>query len=87
MQPGPRETINGVSTTHDYLVLNVLNNVRGELRRYRHQGGGWTFEKVPAPDLGTVGVVDRSPRSNRYFFTFTNFIQPTTLYGPRSSTL
>ena len=80
MQPGPRETINSVSTTRDYLVLNVLNNVRGELRRYRHQGGGWTFEKVPAPDLGTVGVVDRSPRSNRYFFTFTNFIQPTTLY-------
>jgi prolyl oligopeptidase len=80
MQPGPRETINNISTTRDYLLINVLNNVRGELRRYRHQGGAWTFEKVPAPDLGTVGVVTRSPRSNRYFFTFTNFIQPTTLY-------
>ena len=81
MQPGPRETINSISSTRDYLVINVLNNVRGELRRYRHQGGVWTFEKVPAPDLGTVGVVARSPRSNRYFLTFTNFIQPTTLYA------
>ena len=79
-QPGPRETINGISATRDYLLINVLNNVRGELRRYHHQGNVWTFDKVPAPDLGTVGVVATSPRSNRYFFTFTNFIQPTTLY-------
>jgi prolyl oligopeptidase len=80
MQPGPRETINGITPTHDFLVINVLNNVRGELRRYRHQSGGWAFERVPAPDLGSVNVVAQSPRSNRYFFTFTNFIQPTTLY-------
>lgn len=80
MQPGPRETINGITSTRDYLLITVLNNVRGELRRYRHQGDAWRFEKVPAPDLGTVGVVARSTRSNRYFFTFTNFIQPTTLY-------
>jgi len=79
-EPGPRETINGVSSTHDYLIVKVLNNVRGELRRYRHQRGAWTFDKVPTPDLGTVNVVATSPRSNRYFFTFTNFIQPTTLY-------
>ena len=81
MQPGPRETINGVSATRDYLLINVLNNVRGELRRYHHAGNTWTFDKVPAPDLGTVDVVTTSPKSDRYFFTFTNFIQPTTLYA------
>ncbi len=80
MQPGARETINRISSTRDYLIINVLNNVRGELRRYRHRKGAWSFDRVPAPDLGTVGVVARSSRSNRYFFTFTNFIQPTTLY-------
>jgi len=80
MKPGPRETILGVRSTRDYLLVNVLNNVRGELRRYRHRNGVWSFEKVPAPDLGNVGVVAASPRSNRFFFTYTNFIQPTTLY-------
>ena len=80
MQPGPRETIDGISSTRDYVLINVLNNVRGELRRYHHQSNAWTFDKVPAPDLGTVGVRASSPRSNRYFFTFMNFIQPTTLY-------
>jgi len=80
MQPGPRETIEGTSATRDYLLLNILNNVRGELRRYSNKGGTWTFEKIPAPDLGTVNVVATSPRSNRFFFNYTNFIQPTTLY-------
>jgi prolyl oligopeptidase len=80
MQPGPRETINGTFATRDYLLLDILTNVRGELRRYRYQGGRWTFDKVPAPDLGTVNVGATSAYSNRYFFTFTNFIQPTTLY-------
>jgi prolyl oligopeptidase len=80
MQPGPRETIEGGSATRDYLILNVLNNVRGELRRYSNKAGAWTFEKIPAPDLGTVNVVATSPRSNRFFFNYTNFIQPTTLY-------
>jgi prolyl oligopeptidase len=80
MQPGPRESIDGVSATHDYLLINVLNNVKGDLRRYHYRNGAWTFEKVPAPDLGAINVVAASPRSNRFFFIYTNFIQPTTLY-------
>ena len=80
MQPGPRESIDGISATRDYLLINVLNNVKGELRRYRYRNGAWTFDKVPAPDLGSINVIAASPRSNRFFFTYTNFIQPTTLY-------
>ena len=80
MKPGPREAINSISTTRDQLLINVLNNVRGELRRYSTRGGRWTFEKVPAPDLGSISVQSTSTTSNRFFFTYTNFIQPTTLY-------
>jgi prolyl oligopeptidase len=80
MKPGPRETINGIRSTRDYLLLNVLNNVRGELRRYSYKNGAWTFEKVPAPELGTINVISTSTRSNRFFFNYTSFIQPTTLY-------
>lgn len=80
MQPGSRETINGISAIKDALIINVLNNVRGELRRYQHKSGSWTFTKVPAPDLGSINVSALSTKSNRFFFTYTNFIQPTTLY-------
>lgn len=79
-QPGPREAINSISATRDNLLVNVLDNVRGELRKYSLRNGAWRFEKVPAPDLGSISVQSASTSSNRFFFTFTNFIQPTTLY-------
>ena len=80
MQPGPRETINGITTTKDHLLIDVLNNVRGELRKYHTTNGVWSFDKVPAPDLGSIGVTARDVKTNKFFFTYTNFIQPTTLY-------
>jgi prolyl oligopeptidase len=79
-EPGPRESINGVSVTRDFVLVSVLNNVKGELRRYRLDNGAWKFEKIPAPGMGTVGVNAASPHTNSYFFTYTSFIQPTTLF-------
>ena len=80
VQPGERSTIQGVSATRDYLLVSMLNNVRGELRRYALRDGRWAGETVPAPGVGSVNVVDVTPHSNRYFFTFSGFTQPTTLY-------
>ena len=79
-EPGARESINGVASTKDLLIVSVLNNVKGELRRYRFENEAWKFDKVPAPEMGTVSVGATSPYSNGYFFTYTSFIQPTTLY-------
>ena len=80
VQPGERSTIQGVSATRDYLLVSMLNNVRGELRRFALRDGHWTGETVPAPEIGSVDVAETSPDDNRYFFTFTGFTQPTTLY-------
>ncbi|HSL69345.1 MAG TPA: prolyl oligopeptidase family serine peptidase, partial [Longimicrobiales bacterium] len=80
VQPGARETVNGAIATRDYLLVNMLNNVRPELRRYQYQNGSWKYETVPAPALGSIGVVAVSPTSNRYFFTYSSYTQPSTLY-------
>ena len=53
-KPGATETMEGISATRDYLLVTMLNNVRGELRRYSHRNGAWTFEKVPAADMGSA---------------------------------
>ena len=79
-QPGPRESIDGVSVTRDFVLVSVLNNVKGELRRYRFENGEWRFEKIPAPEMGTVSVSATSPYTNAHFFSYTSFVQPTTLY-------
>ncbi len=63
-EPGPRESINGVSVTRDFVLVSVLNNVKGELRRYQFDKGEWTFEKVKAPEMGN-GRVPAPPRRTR----------------------
>jgi prolyl oligopeptidase len=80
VEPGPRQTINGVAATRDFLLVNMLDNVRGELRRYRFADGGWTFETVPAPQFGSISLTTTSPLTNRYFFSFSGYTQPVTLY-------
>ncbi|HET9332199.1 MAG TPA: prolyl oligopeptidase family serine peptidase [Gemmatimonadota bacterium] len=84
VEPGPRTTVEGVRVARGELLVSVLDNVVGELWRYRRQGGEWIGEPVPAPGMGSVNVVAADPLSERYFFTFGTYTQPTTLYqgGP-----
>ncbi|MGH7444802.1 MAG: prolyl oligopeptidase family serine peptidase [Longimicrobiales bacterium] len=80
VQPAERETIQSIATTRDYALVTMLNNVRGELRRYTFADGAWTYETVTAPALGSIDVAATSPYTNRYFFSYSGFTQPTTLY-------
>ncbi|MBA4158268.1 MAG: S9 family peptidase [Gemmatimonadetes bacterium] len=80
LEPTERQTVNSVRATRDYLLVSMLDNVQGELRRYQYRDGRWSYEPVPAPAMGNIGVSATSPFSNRYFFTFSGLTQPTTLY-------
>ncbi len=80
LEPTERQTVSGVRATRDYLLIGMLDNVQGELRRYAYRDGEWSFETVPAPEMGSIGVSATSPFTNRYFFTYSGFTQPTTLY-------
>lgn len=86
LEPGEREAIESISTTRDHLLVSMLDNVRGELRRYTFADGEWSYETVPAPQMGSIDVSATSPSTNRYFFTYSGFTQPTTLYLDDSST-
>ncbi len=75
-----KRIVQGASATRDHLLVGVLDNVQGELWRYAWEDGQWSGEKLPAPPMGSVGVVATDERSNRFFFTYSGFTQPTTLY-------
>ncbi len=79
-KPGPRESITSVGNTKDFLLIGRLNNVRSELYKYVLNKDKWTGEKINAPDYGTIGVVSTSDFTDRFFFTYTNFLNPSTLY-------
>jgi prolyl oligopeptidase len=80
VEPGERATVQGVSPTRDYLLVSMLDNVRGRLLKYQLQGDRWVGTPVDVPDMGSVNPVDVDVHSNRFFFTYSSFLQPTTLY-------
>ena len=78
--PTATMTVQGVSSTKNHLLVSALDNVRGRLWKYRLERGRWVRTVVEAPDNGSVGLADLGARSDRFFFTYSSFLQPTTLY-------
>ncbi len=78
--PGERESIVSIAHTKNFLLVNKLNNVRGELYKYDFNNGNWSGQKINAPDFGTIGIASTDDQSDNFFFTFTNFLTPTSLY-------
>ncbi len=80
VEPAPRVTVQGTVPAGDQLLVSVLDNVQGQLWKYRLDNGRWVGERVDAPGMGSVGVVDVDLQTSRFFFTYSSFTQPTTLY-------
>jgi prolyl oligopeptidase len=80
LTPGERQTISAVRTTRDYLLVSMLEDVQGQLRRYTRQDGRWSYDTVPAPAMGSIGIGATSPSTNHYFFSYSGYTQPTTLF-------
>jgi prolyl oligopeptidase len=79
-KPGEREAIGPVRNTKDYLLVDKLNNVKGELYKYKLENNKWMAQKINTPDYGTIDVVSTEDFSDKFFFSFTNFLTPTSLY-------
>ena len=79
-EPTERSFLQGWTTTRKYIVLEVLDNVRGRvLQGHRHYGKlGW--REIPVPPNSTVAVaaLERN-ESDDYWLTTAGFLQPTTL--------
>ena len=80
VEPDERSTINGIAATRDYLLVNQLTDVQGRLLRYQRDADGWSSEEIPVPPMGAVGVGATSVHDNRFFFTYSSFTRPTTLF-------
>jgi len=79
-EPNERSSITDVSSTRDTLLVNVLNNVRSELYKYKYTKDSWTKELVNTPKLGTLSVVAANSKDNDFFYTYNGFLSPTTMY-------
>jgi prolyl oligopeptidase len=80
LAPGPRQSIEGVSTTRNYVLIDLYENVRGGVRRMALTDKGWTGEAIPLPDNASIGVVAAEDESDDVFISVASFLTPSTLW-------
>jgi prolyl oligopeptidase len=79
-EPSDRVSLGGVTNTLDDLVMTTLDNVRGRLYRLSPDESGWTTQEIELPGIGTVGLGSTGDFNDDFFFTYTDFLTPSSLY-------
>ncbi|HCC48799.1 MAG TPA: S9 family peptidase [Elusimicrobia bacterium] len=79
-EPGPRVTVNGVSTTKNCVLLSLLDNVKGRLLKLSREGGAWKSEDVPVQANGSASVVSADDFSEDFLFSYQSFLTPESLF-------
>ena len=79
--PNPRQSIEGVSITHDAIIVSGYENVRGRLLRIARNGNAWNTTTITLPENGSVSMAGSSPTESQAFAVFEDFLTPDTLYA------
>ncbi len=88
-EPTPTRSLSrgGPTTTRDFLLLNIMDNVAGRLEELQYVAGHWQRREVKAPfpgALGAVGMHDPfvkdDPLANHYSMSYLDFLTPASLY-------
>jgi prolyl oligopeptidase len=79
--PSERTSLESMTDTKNYLLLNTLENVRSKLYALQHAEGRWKRIELEAPEFGSASIngIDRD-ESDDYFITLTDFLTPSSLY-------
>ncbi len=79
--PGPRESIDGVTTTHDRVLASIYQNVRGRVFTFaRESDGSWTRQRLSLPDNLSTSVMSGNDRGSEAFVSVSGFLTPSSLW-------
>ncbi len=79
-QPGPRQAVARVSTTESTVLVQILDNVNGQMLRFVHSDDGWQRQALDVPEMGTLSVVSTDDKSDRFYYNHTGFLTPSRLF-------
>jgi prolyl oligopeptidase len=75
-----RQTLSGVGTTRDSLIVTMLDNVRGRAVAMNYAGGRWTSRPIALPANATVGLAAASDESDEAMFSVADYLTPNSLW-------
>jgi prolyl oligopeptidase len=79
-EPTERTSLEGVKSTRDSLLITTLDNVRGKLTALTPAPNGWNREEIALPGLGTVIVAPTDEWQSSFFYQYTDFLTPSSLF-------
>lgn len=79
-EPNAKSSFVSMSTSKDFVTINIMENVQNKLISYKLENNKWISKVVEAPQFGSIWLIASTNQSNDYFFTYSNFITPPTLY-------
>ena len=81
--PNEHTTLQGFSSTRDYLILNLLHDVVGRVEFLKAENGFWSsVQTLTLPDFTMISASGFDTESNRYQLVSYGFLQPFSLsYG------
>jgi len=79
-EPEERVSLGRVTYTLNHLLMSTLDNVRGRLYRLTLGEEGWSKEEIELPGLGTIRIGSTGDVDDSFFFTYTDFTTPSSLY-------
>jgi prolyl oligopeptidase len=86
MRPTARQSIGGVTTTHNKMVVSMLDNVIGVADVWDYAGGTWSHTRLDLPKNASIGLGSSSNKDDRIFVSVTGYLEPTTLWLADAST-
>lgn len=76
--PGDRETVTSIELTQNLIIINKLKNVRSELWCYDLRTR--KLQQMETPKYGSIHLVSSDDLRDRFFYTYSGFLTPPTLY-------
>jgi prolyl oligopeptidase len=79
--PGPRQSIGGVGVANGTVLVQIDDNVVGQLWRFDTRDAGWEGTQIPTPENMTLGLFGTSVHHNLAFLNAEGFLTPDSLYS------
>jgi prolyl oligopeptidase len=78
--PNEKQAVNNVEIAANGVFVQLLDNVKGRLKRLRRTDDGWQAVDISLPDNGVVTLVASSTDRDDALVSYESSVQPTTLY-------
>lgn len=75
--PGEKNALRSVVITKNYVLLDVLENVRSQILRLQpSETGSWGLQKLDLPDAGNIDVMSANEENDRIIIEYESFLEP-----------